>query len=126
MSKRYLIIQVIIATFSMFSCSKDDFTTSSTPVYFGENNIVNLSSNEQETEVTASWPYWQMAVDYNEDGLRIEGDTIVKDWYTLIKKDKGEVLYIKVGKNEGEKRSVVISIKNENYHTSVTVYQNGK
>ena len=84
MSLRYLFIQAIIVTFIASGCSKDDFTTTSTPVYFGESNIVNLSSSEQETEVKASYPHWRI-IDYKEDGTKIPCDTISGDWYKLIR-----------------------------------------
>lgn len=124
MNKRYLLI--VIISFMMFSCNKSDFTTTSEPVYFGNDNIVNLSSDKQEAEVKASSPHWQMACGYDKNGSKIESDTIIGNWYTLIKKDQGESLLIKVENNNGEKRSLVVSIKKENFYTRVTINQEGK
>lgn len=124
MSLRYLFIQAIIVTFIASGCSKDDFTTTSTPVYFGESNIVNLSSSEQEIEVKASYPHWRI-IDYKEDGTKIPRDTISGDWYKLIRNNNGESLYIKVNENRGEKRSLIIRIINGNYNTHVALSQDG-
>lgn len=124
MSKRYLFIQSIVITLMLLSCNKDDFTTSSTPVYFGDNNIVNLSSVEQETEIKASYPHWRI-IDYEEDGTKIPCDSISGDWYKLIRNNGGESLYIRVNENKGGKRSLIIHIINGNYSTHVTLSQEG-
>lgn len=115
---------LLIISFIICSCSKDGFTTTSTPVYFGEDNIINLNSNKQETEVKANHPYWQMSLGYN-NGSEIKGDTINGEWFTLIKKNNGEALFIKVEKNGREKRSQTIYIQNENYYTRVYLNQEG-
>lgn len=116
---------IIMFTLFLFSCNKEDFKTSEV-VSFGNDNTVNLSSSRQDIELKASQPRWQMSLGYNDDGFKIEGDTINGEWYTLIKKNNGESLFMKVDKNEGEKRSLVISINNVNYYTRVILNQEGK
>lgn len=122
MKKLFLI--VVTVSFVMLSCNKDGFTTSSHPVYFGDNNTVNLNSEQQDTVIKASYNNWNMAVE-GEDKSKIEGDTIIGDWYTLIKRDNGEYLLIKVQSNRDVDRSLIISINNENFYTHVTLNQEG-
>ena len=61
----------------------------------------------------------------DENGNRVEGDTINMKWYTLIKKDKGVSLLIKVSSNNGEERSFVIGFKSSDIYTRMTVNQRG-
>ena len=61
----------------------------------------------------------------DENDNRVTGDTIRVKWYTLIKKDKGSSVLIKVDSNSGEARSFVIGFKLSSSYTRMTVNQEG-
>lgn len=122
MKKLFLI--TVTVSILVLSCNNEGFTTSSNPVSFGENNTINLSSGQQDTLVKASYHKWNMAVE-GVDKNEIEGDTIIGDWYELIKQNNGEYLLIKVDNNNDVDRFLTISINNENFYTHITLHQEG-
>ena len=120
--KKLHIFLIVLPLLLSPACHKVDYTTVGSFKF--EKEVINLDSRQQEVEVKANRDHWQMAVG-DENGNRVEGDTINMKWYTLIKKDKGASLLIKVSSNNGEERSFVIGFKSSDIYTRMTVNQRG-
>lgn len=113
MNKIYLLLILSLLTFC-FSCHKIDYTIVEMLQF--EKEVVNLDSKQQEVEVKANRCEWQMAIG-DENGMRIEGDTLKGDWFILTKKNNGASLLINVNSNNGLERSLVVGFKSESTNT---------
>ncbi|RDU49435.1 hypothetical protein DWU89_09275 [Parabacteroides acidifaciens] len=120
--KKLHIFLIVLPLLLSPACHKVDYTTVGSFKF--EKEVINLDSRQQEVEVKANRDHWQMAVG-DENGNRVEGDTINMKWYTLIKKDKGASLLIKVSSNNGEERSFAIGFRSSDLYIGMIVNQKG-
>lgn len=119
MNKLFLVAIAFSAI--LCSCNKTEYVKA---VSFGQDSVV-FSSNKQELELKANVDDWYMTV-YTAGDSSMRGDTIIGDWYTLIQKNNGESLLIKVDENKGEKRGVCMGMQNGNFFTELLLIQKGK
>lgn len=116
-----LFLAAIAFSAILCSCNKTEYAKA---VSFGQDSVV-FSSNKQELELKANVDGWYMEVIWQGDPI-ISGDTIIGDWYTLIQKNNGESLLIKVDENKGETRILGINFVNGNFFTDLLLTQKGK
>ncbi|GGJ82252.1 hypothetical protein GCM10007084_02520 [Parabacteroides faecis] len=120
MNKLYFLL--LIFPTIICSCDKSENEVETSTIVTFEKNPVVLNSDLQETEIQASSTYWTMTVT-DENNSIIEGDTINGSWYTLIKKNDGKSILIKVANNPEKERKLSIGIKKINYYSLLTIIQ---
>lgn len=114
---------VLVLAVLLTGCDKQD-PAEREPLVF-EENTVDISLNEQTINIKASRTHWYMRVKEVEESMNQQMDTIKGNWYTLMKKDKGEYLSISVASNEGEERKLFIGIMCDNVYSQIVVNQSG-